>query len=125
MLPLLSSLVLYSLLAVTSVASPVALDDVPALIDPRQGPQPTMNPQPTPTVLPSAGNPCAGNTATTRSQWCGLSVDTDYTEVVPNTGVTREYWLELTDMTLAPDGICKSEYTRNISNSGCQGEQAC
>jgi hypothetical protein len=51
---------------------------------------------------------CDGNTATTRSEWCSYSIDTDYYNVVPDTGVTREYWLELTDVTIAPDGVCKS-----------------
>ena len=48
---------------------------------------------------------CAGNTATTRSQWCNYDVDTDYTSVVPDTGVTREYWFDLAEVTVAPDGV--------------------
>ncbi|KAI1407056.1 multicopper oxidase [Hypoxylon sp. FL1857] len=50
---------------------------------------------------------CSGNTATTRNEWCDFSIDTDYTTVVPDTGVTREYWLELTDVTVAPDGVSR------------------
>lgn len=53
---------------------------------------------------------CKGNTASTRSQWCDLNIDTDYTTIAPDTGVTREYWLELTDPTLSPDG--RSRYTQ-------------
>jgi hypothetical protein len=113
MLPLTAKFVVYSLLAVTSVASP-------APIDPRQG----TNPQPSPSPpAPPRPNPCAGNTATTRSQWCGHSINTDYTEVVPDTGVTKEYWLELTDMTLAPDGVCKS--TPATCKVGHQCKQTC
>ncbi|KAI0165230.1 multicopper oxidase [Hypoxylon sp. FL1284] len=48
---------------------------------------------------------CAGNTPITRNEWCDFSIDTDYTTVVPDTGVTREYWLELTDVIVAPDGV--------------------
>ncbi|KAH7355718.1 multicopper oxidase [Pyrenochaeta sp. MPI-SDFR-AT-0127] len=56
---------------------------------------------------------CSGNTATTRSQWCSYSIDTDYTTEVPDTGVTREYWLELTDVTVAPDGVSRSAMAVN------------
>ncbi|KAI2607872.1 multicopper oxidase [Hypoxylon sp. NC1633] len=50
---------------------------------------------------------CSGNTATTRNEWCDFSIDTDYMTVVPDTGVTREYWLELTDVIVAPDGVSR------------------
>ncbi|PHH91964.1 hypothetical protein CDD83_9603 [Cordyceps sp. RAO-2017] len=53
------------------------------------------------------GPPCRGNTPTTRGQWCGHSINTDYTREAPNTGVTREYWLELTDVMVAPDGVSR------------------
>ncbi|CEI61901.1 hypothetical protein FVEN_g12708 [Fusarium venenatum] len=45
-----------------------------------------------------------GNTASTRSTWCEYSMDTDYLSEAIDTGITREYWLELTDVTVAPDG---------------------
>jgi hypothetical protein len=51
---------------------------------------------------------CAGNEASTRSEWCDYSIDTDYTTTSPDTGVTREYWLELTDVTVAPDGVSRT-----------------
>ncbi|KXG51018.1 Multicopper oxidase, type 3 [Penicillium griseofulvum] len=60
----------------------------------------TKHPHPT-------GRPCAGNTPQTRSQWCQFDVNTDYTQIVPNTGVTREYWLNLEDIMLAPDGFLR------------------
>ncbi|PHH66301.1 hypothetical protein CDD81_7894 [Ophiocordyceps australis] len=62
--------------------------------------------------------PCAGNTPTTRSKWCQYSVDTDYTTVVPDTGRTREYWLELTDVTIAPDGVPRTAMAINGSIPG-------
>jgi hypothetical protein len=36
---------------------------------------------------------CEGNTASTRSEWCDYSIETDYYETIPDTGVTREYWV--------------------------------
>ncbi|KAK8035117.1 multicopper oxidase [Apiospora rasikravindrae] len=72
--------------------------------------------------VPNAGNAklatrsvCKGNTASTRSQWCDFNIDTDYTTIAPDTGVTREYWLELTDPILAPDG--RSRYTQVINGT--------
>lgn len=62
-------------------------------------------------LLPRAS--CGGNTASTRSEWCDYSIDTDYTSVSPDTGVTREYWLELTDVTVAPDGFSRSAMAVN------------
>ncbi|KAI0854511.1 multicopper oxidase [Xylaria cubensis] len=61
---------------------------------------------------------CSGNTATTRSEWCDYSIDTDYTSEAPDTGVTREYWLELTDVTVAPDGVSRSAMAVNGSIPG-------
>lgn len=61
---------------------------------------------------------CAGNTATTRNEWCDYSIDTDYTTEVVDTGVTKEYWLELTDVTVAPDGVSRSAMAVNGSIPG-------
>ncbi|KAI0188217.1 Cupredoxin [Xylaria flabelliformis] len=61
---------------------------------------------------------CSGNTATTRSEWCDYSIDTDYTSEAPDTGATREYWLELTDVTVAPDGVSRSAMAVNGSIPG-------
>ncbi|KAI5458854.1 Cupredoxin [Mariannaea sp. PMI_226] len=58
---------------------------------------------------------CSGNTATTRDEWCDYDISTDYYNDAPDTGVTREYWLELTDVTVAPDGV--SRYAQAINNS--------
>jgi FtsP/CotA-like multicopper oxidase with cupredoxin domain len=56
---------------------------------------------------------CEGNTATTRDQWCDFDINTDYYNVVPDTGVTREYWLELQDVTVAPDGVSRTAIAVN------------
>lgn len=58
---------------------------------------------------------CAGNTPTTRNEWCDFSIDTDYANVVPDTGVTREYWIELTDVMVAPDGVSRPALAINVS----------
>ena len=62
-------------------------------------------------LLPRAA--CAGNSATDRSVWCDYDTSTNYYEEVPDTGVTREYWLELTNITLAPDGVSRDVLTVN------------
>ncbi|KAL4908522.1 hypothetical protein BDW74DRAFT_166169 [Aspergillus multicolor] len=56
---------------------------------------------------PSTGTPCAGNTPSTRNEWCEHSIDTNWAEITPDTGVTREYWLTLDEMTASPDGISR------------------
>lgn len=56
---------------------------------------------------------CDGNTASTRSEWCDYSIDTDYAVEVVDTGVTKEYWLEVTDVTVAPDGFSRSAMAIN------------
>lgn len=37
---------------------------------------------------------CEGNTANDRTRWCDDSIDTDWYNYVPNTGVTREVSFE-------------------------------
>ncbi|KAF2622424.1 multicopper oxidase [Macroventuria anomochaeta] len=66
-----------------------------------------------PSRLLSSRDICSGNTASTRSEWCDYSIDTDYTTEVPDTGVTREYWLTLDDVTVAPDGVSRSAMAVN------------
>ncbi|WYZ45663.1 hypothetical protein EsH8_VIII_000979 [Colletotrichum jinshuiense] len=71
---------------------------------------------PEPNLFPRAA--CSGNTASTRSEWCDYSIETDYWTEAPDTGVTREYWLELTDVTVAPDGVSRSAMAVNGSIPG-------
>ncbi|OAA36632.1 laccase Lcc4 [Metarhizium rileyi] len=61
---------------------------------------------------------CAGNTATDRTQWCDYSASTDYSTTVVDTGVVREYWLELTDVIMAPDGFSRPVIAVNGSIPG-------
>ncbi|KID59219.1 Laccase-2 [Metarhizium brunneum] len=57
--------------------------------------------------------PCTGNTATTRSQWCDFDINTDYYDIVPDTGVIREYFFNLEQVTTAPDGFSRVAYAIN------------
>ncbi|PSN64803.1 multicopper oxidase [Corynespora cassiicola Philippines] len=77
---------------------------------------PSAGTLPAPRLFPRAA--CSGNTASTRGEWCDYSIDTDYMTEVPDTGVTREYWLELTDVTVAPDGVSRSAMAVNGSIPG-------
>ncbi|KAL3480764.1 Cupredoxin [Aspergillus californicus] len=67
----------------------------------------TLTTSTTTTTSEPTATPCAGNTPDTRSSWCDYSIDTNYHEIVPNTGVTREYWLEIDEMIGAPDGFAR------------------
>lgn len=59
-----------------------------------------------------------GNTPRTRSTWCDYSIDTDYYSVVPDTGVTREYYLQITNAEIAPDGYSRPAMLINGSMPG-------
>lgn len=61
---------------------------------------------------------CAGNTATTRSEWCDYSLQTNFYEEVPDTGVVREFYWTITNTTLAPDGRERQVWTVNGSFPG-------
>ncbi|KAH8880656.1 laccase [Thozetella sp. PMI_491] len=55
-----------------------------------------------------AAAPC--NTPANRARWCGgFNVSTDYEKAIPNTGVTRYYHFELTDVDnwIGGDGVAK------------------
>lgn len=60
---------------------------------------------------------CKGNTPTTRDKWCNNDINSDYYGGnYPDTGVTREYWFELTDgVALSPDGV--SRYVQTINGT--------
>jgi len=61
---------------------------------------------------------CAGNTASDRSVWCDYSIDTNYYDEALDTGVTVEYWFELTNITASPDGVSRDILTVNGSVPG-------
>ncbi|KJZ74366.1 hypothetical protein HIM_06176 [Hirsutella minnesotensis 3608] len=65
-----------------------------------------------------APGPCAGNSPSTRNEWCNYSIATDYSREAPDTGVTREYWLELTNVNVALDGVPRPAMAINGSIPG-------
>lgn len=76
-----------------------------------------------PSIIPTSSNgvaasACTGNTAVTRREWCQYDIHTDYSTVVPDTGVTREYWLNLEHATVAPDGRSRMALAINGSIPG-------
>ncbi|KAL4898051.1 Cupredoxin [Aspergillus ambiguus] len=71
----------------------------------------------TSTLLPT-GTPCAGNTPDDRSKWCQYDINTDWSEVVPDTGVTREYWFNIDEVAIAPDGYLRTAMAINGSIPG-------
>lgn len=40
-----------------------------------------------------------------RATWGDYDLDTNFYDVIPDTGVTREYWFDIVNTTAAPDGI--------------------
>ncbi|KAH7057218.1 multicopper oxidase [Macrophomina phaseolina] len=70
------------------------------------------------TTKVATGTPCAGNTAASRTAWCDHTIDDDYYPIVPDTGVTREYWFDLVEVTVAPDGIERAAMAVNGSIPG-------
>ncbi|RDW66476.1 putative Laccase-2 [Coleophoma cylindrospora] len=53
------------------------------------------------------------NTATSRDCWGDYSIDTNWYTTTPTTGVTREYWLSVENVTVAPDGYERYAMTFN------------
>ena len=53
------------------------------------------------------------NSASDRSCWGDYDLSTNYYDDAPDTGVTREYWLELVNTTVAPDGVERIGLTVN------------
>ncbi|KAF1344333.1 Cupredoxin [Delphinella strobiligena] len=53
-----------------------------------------------------------------RSAWCDYDISTNYYDTVPDTGVIREYWFELIEATVSPDGYSRTALTVNGSIPG-------
>jgi FtsP/CotA-like multicopper oxidase with cupredoxin domain len=56
---------------------------------------------------------CPGNTPDDRASWCKYNLTTDWYTTVPYTGVTREYFWDVQDVIVAPDGIPRPAYAVN------------
>lgn len=65
---------------------------------------PSLTSTHTPKPKRPSATPCPGNTPNNRAKWCEYRIDTDYESVAPDTGVAREYWFDVDELTLAPDG---------------------
>ncbi|RPA96894.1 hypothetical protein L873DRAFT_1810685 [Choiromyces venosus 120613-1] len=64
-------------------------------------------------------SPGCVHSATARNCWdATTNINTDYSTTWPNTGVTREYWLTLQNVTLAPDGFARTMLTFNGTYPG-------
>ncbi|KAK8102589.1 hypothetical protein PG984_015735 [Apiospora sp. TS-2023a] len=64
-----------------------------------------------------SSGPCE-NTATSRCCWGEYSIDTDWLEITPSTGNTREYWLTAEETVMAPDGYQRPVMVFNGSIPG-------
>ena len=53
------------------------------------------------------------NSPTSRNCWGDYSIETDYYDVIPDTGATREYWLSLEQGDCSPDGYKRTCMTFN------------
>ncbi|KAJ5388161.1 Multicopper oxidase type 3 [Penicillium cosmopolitanum] len=61
---------------------------------------------------------CSGNSASDRQTWCNYDLSTNYYDVVPDTGVTREYYFDIQEVTVAPDGYSRTAMAVNGSIPG-------
>ncbi|KAI5927453.1 multicopper oxidase [Camillea tinctor] len=61
---------------------------------------------------------CDFDSATAPDCWGDYSLSTNWYDEAPNTGVVREYWLELTNSTAAPDGVDRMVLSVNGSVPG-------
>lgn len=70
------------------------------------------------TTSSGATSTCTGNTADDRTVWCDYDISTDYYNDGPDTGVTREYYFVVSDVTVSPDGVSRSAMAVNESIPG-------
>lgn len=54
------------------------------------------------TSISQPHGPCH-NGPNSRACWGDFSIDTNYYEYIPHTGITREYWFVVENVTMAPD----------------------
>lgn len=61
---------------------------------------------------------CSGNTATDRQTWCDYDLSTNYYDEVPDTGMTREFYFNIEEVTVSPDGYSRTAMAVNGSIPG-------
>ncbi|KAJ5090225.1 hypothetical protein N7532_008909 [Penicillium argentinense] len=71
-----------------------------------------------PSLHPQKRDVCSGNSASDRQTWCNYSLSTNYYDVVPDTGVTKEYYFDIQEVTVAPDGYSRTAMAVNGSIPG-------
>lgn len=67
---------------------------------------------------PRQNSSCEFDSATAPSCWGDYSLSTNWYEEAPNTGVIREYWFDIVNKTLAPDGVERMTLSVNGSIPG-------
>lgn len=102
--------VLFAILSLLATSSTTTAVLPPQLLPAKEHTQTRYSKQ-----LRGISGPCSGNSPQNRQQWCDFDIQTDYTTDTPDTGVTREFWLELDHAYLAPDG--RSRWVLAINGS--------
>ncbi|KAI0521790.1 multicopper oxidase [Xylaria bambusicola] len=69
-------------------------------------------------LSPRQSDACEFDSATAPNCWGEYSLDTNWYEEAPDTGVIREYWFEVVNKTLAPDGVERMTLSINGSIPG-------
>lgn len=72
-----------------------------------------------PSVFKRQNGTCTFDSASNPSCWDGaFDLNTNFYEEAPDTGVVREYWFDLTNSTMAPDGVDRIVLSINGSVPG-------
>ncbi|RWA15010.1 hypothetical protein EKO27_g51 [Xylaria grammica] len=71
-----------------------------------------------PSLSSRQSDSCEFDSATAPNCWGNYSLSTNWYEEAPDTGVIREYWFELVNKTLAPDGVERMTLSINGSIPG-------
>ncbi|KAH8199806.1 hypothetical protein TruAng_006029 [Truncatella angustata] len=74
----------------------------------------------TPATYVSPRQTCEFDSANNPSCWGEYSLSTNWYDEAPDTGVVREFWWEITETTLAPDGFARPVQTINGTIPGPQ-----
>ena len=65
-------------------------------------------------AVPNSISARGSNSASDRQSWADdFDITTNYYDNVPDTGVTREYWFDVVNTTVAPDGVERVALTVN------------
>lgn len=73
-----------------------------------------------PSAAISPRQTCEFDSANNPTCWGNYSLSTNWYDEAPDTGVVREFWWEITETTLAPDGFSRPVQTINGTVPGPQ-----